>query len=55
MVNNPNCRTIKIIGNVGGIENTTEVVIEKEAYPYLYYYRLLPTEYIFLDVEGNEL
>lgn len=55
LVNNPNCRTIKITGNVGGIGNATEVVIEKDAYPYLYYYGLLPTEYIFLDSEGNEL
>lgn len=55
LVNNPICHTIKITGNVGGVGNTTDVTIEKDAYPYLYYYELLPTEYIFLDADGNEL
>ena len=55
LVNNPNCRTIKITGNVGGIGNTIDVTIEENAYPYLYYYGLLPSEYVFLDAEGNEI
>lgn len=55
LVNNPECKSIKITGNVGGLGAVTEVKIEDGDYPFHYYYELLPQEYIFLDGEGNEL
>lgn len=55
LVNNPECKSIKITGNVGGLGAVTEVKIEDGDYPFHYYYELLPQEYIFLDDEGNEL
>ncbi len=55
LVNNPECKSIKITGNIGGLGAVTEVKIEDGDYPFHYYYELLPQEYIFLDGEGNEL
>lgn len=53
IVNNPNCKTIRIIDNSG----THDIAIEKDAYPLVFYNDLLPNEfeYYFLDENGNEL
>ena len=34
---------------------THEEIIEKDAYPYVFYRSSVPSEYIFIDAEGNEL
>lgn len=51
LVNNPNCKTIRITDNSG----TQDITIEKDVYPFVYYNDLLPSEYLFLDAEGNEI
>ena len=53
IVNNINCKTIRIIDNSG----THDIAIEKDAYPLVFYNDLLPNEfeYYFLDENGNEL
>ena len=51
LVNNPNCKTIRITDN----SSTQDIVIEKDVYPFVYYNNLLPSEYLFLDAEGNEI
>ena len=51
LVNNPNCKTIRITDNSG----TQDIAIEKDVYPFVYYNDLLPSEYLFLDAEGNEI
>lgn len=48
-VNNARCKAIKIADNSG------EKVIEVAEYPFIYYNRLLPGEYFFLDENGDEL
>ena len=51
IINNPNCVAVKIADNSG----THEITIEKDAYPYVFYNNLLPSEYVFLDKDGNEI
>ena len=51
IVNNPNCASVKITDKTG----THEEIIEKDAYPYVFYCSSVPSEYIFIDAEGNEL
>ena len=51
LVNNPDCQTIRITDNTG----TYDINIEKDSYPYTHYNNLIPSEYMFLDAEGNEL
>ena len=48
-VNNPECKTIRIDEYPGVKE------IEVTQYPFIYYNKLLPGEYIFLDEHGNEI
>ena len=48
-VNNPECKTIRIDEYPGVKE------IEVTQYPFIYYNKLLPREYIFLDEHGNEI
>ncbi len=48
-VNNPNCKAIRITDNSG----TYDEIID--SYPYVFYTKGYPSEYIFLDAEGNEL
>ena len=48
-VNNPKCKTIKI-DDYSGVQE-----IEATGYPFLYYNRLLPREYFFLDENGDEI
>ena len=51
----PKCKKIQITGNIGGLGAVIEVKIEEGEYPFHYYYKLLPQEYIFLDTEGNKI
>jgi len=51
IVNNLNCKTIRIIDNSG----THDIAIEKDSYPFVFFNDLLPNEYYFLDANGNEL
>lgn len=51
IVNNPNCVSVKITDEAG----THEEMIEKDAYPYVFYCSSVPSEYVFIDAEGNEL
>ena len=52
LVNNPNCKTIRIVDNL----STKDISIDKDCYPFVYYYHdLIPLEYQFLDENGNEL
>lgn len=51
LINNPDCSTVRITDNTG----TRDIAIEKEAYPYIFYSSLIPSEYLFLDAEGNEI
>lgn len=51
LVNNPNCRTIKII-------DEGETILEEinpGSCPYVSYYDQVPSEYYFLDSQGNEI
>lgn len=50
IVNNPNCVSVKITDEAG----THEEMIEKDAYPYVFYCSSVPSEYVFIDAEGNE-
>ena len=51
IINNPKCAAIKITDNSGTREHT----IEKPAYPYVFYTDLIPSEYVFLDKNGNKI
>ena len=51
LINNPECTAVRITDDTG----TYEITIEKGAYPYVFYRDLLPSEYIFLDSDGNEI
>ena len=51
IMNNPNCVSVKITDEAG----THEEMIEKDAYPYVFYCSSVPSEYVFIDAEGNEL
>lgn len=50
-INNPRCKTVRITDESG----TYDEVIEKDSYPYVFMTKGLPTEYLFLDAEGNEI
>lgn len=51
VINNPKCASVKITGDKGIHEEN----VDKGAYPYVFYYPSIPSEYVFLDAEGNEL
>lgn len=51
VINNPKCKSVRITDNSG----THEQKIEKDAYPYVFYNSLIPSEYEFLDENGNVL
>lgn len=51
LVNNPDCVSVKITDETG----THEEMIGKDAYPYVFYWPSVPSEYSFIDAEGNEL
>ncbi len=50
-INNPKCKTIRITDGTG----TYDEVIENDCYPYVFYTNGVPSEYVFLDSNGNEL
>lgn len=51
VINNPECASVKITGDNG----IHEEKVEKGVHPYVFYYPSIPSEYVFLDAEGNEL
>lgn len=51
LVNNPDCKMIRLTDETG----VHEINIEKDAYPYIHYSEVVPSEYLFLDAEGNEI
>ena len=51
IINNPKCASVKITGEAGTYEET----FDSKSYPYVFYYPSLPSAYVFLDAEGNEL
>ncbi len=51
VINNPNCVSVKITDENG----THEETIDSESYPYVFYEPMIPSEYLFLDSDGNEL
>lgn len=51
LINNPNCVAVRIAGEAG----TLDEKIEKDSYPYIFYYNGMPSEYAFLDADGNEI
>ena len=51
IVNDSNCISVKITDETG----THEEMIGKDAYPYVFYCSSVPSEYVFIDAEGNEL
>ena len=51
VINNPACTSVRLTTANG----TREEMIEANAYPYVFYCPELPSEYVFLDADGNEL
>lgn len=51
LINNPICKTVRIVDNNG----IRDYVNEKEVYPYIFYNSQIPSEYVFLDKNGNEI
>ena len=47
IVNNPNCKSISILGYAGETQVTVDQI------PFVYYYPGLPSEYSFFDEDGN--
>ena len=51
LVNNPKCKTVRVVDNNG----TRDYVIEKDVYPFIFYNSQIPSKYVFLDEIGNEI
>ena len=51
LINNPHCRTVKIIDNSG----TRVITIDKDDYPFVIFNEEVTTGYYFLDEAGNEI
>ena len=51
LINNPDCAAVRITDENG----TYEEKISHDAYPYVFYHSPLPSAYVFLDADGNEL
>lgn len=51
LINNPHCRTVKIIDNSG----TRIITIDKDDYPYVIFNEEVTTGYSFLDEAGNKI
>ncbi|MBD5383625.1 MAG: hypothetical protein HDR72_01330 [Ruminococcaceae bacterium] len=49
LINNESCQVLKITDDLG----THEFAVDE--YPYIWYNETLPSEYVFLDENGNEL
>ena len=52
LINNPEVAKVKIALDNG---ETIEEIIGKDTIPYVFYVDTIPTEYVFLDTEGNEI
>ena len=52
LINNPEVVKVKIALDNG---ETIEEIIGKDTIPYVFYVDTIPTEYVFLDTEGNEI
>ena len=50
LINNPKCVEVEIYDNDGSLHR---VPIEKNAYPYVFYWETVPSEYSFIDESGN--
>lgn len=50
LINNPRCVEVEIYNNDGSLHR---VPIEKDEYPYLFYWEEIPSEYSFIDKDGN--
>lgn len=50
-INNSKCASVMITDETG----THEEIIKNNSYPYVFYNSSIPTEYVFLDKDGNEL
>lgn len=50
LINNPKCVEVEIYNNDGSLHR---VPIEKKEYPYLFYWEEIPSEYSFIDKDGN--
>ena len=50
LINNPKCVEVEIYNNDGSLHR---VPIEKDEYPYLFYWEEIPSEYSFIDKDGN--
>lgn len=51
LINNTECKTLQITD----INGKHDIAIEEGAYPYIWYSEIIPSEYKFLDAEGNEI
>ena len=51
IINNPDCAAVRITDTTG----TQEISIEKYVYPYVFYHPTIPSDYAFLDADGNEI
>lgn len=49
LINNTECKTLRIIDENGSHN------IEIDQYPYLWYNEVIPSKYLFLDENGNEI
>lgn len=52
LINNPEIATVQMTLQNGEV---VEEVIQKGTIPYTFYVPFIPSEYVFLDVEGNEV
>lgn len=50
LINNPKCVEVEIYNNDGSLHR---VSIENDSYPYLFYWEEIPSEYSFIDKDGN--
>lgn len=49
LINNTDCKTLKLVGS-DGVQN-----IGITEYPFVWYDKITPSEYYFLDSDGNEI
>lgn len=52
LINNSKCTEIQIVDKNGSVYN---MPIEKDSYPYIFYWDSIPLDYSFLDEEGNRV
>ena len=52
LVNNPDCAALRLTGQDGEM---TEISLQGQELPFLYFYEGTPAQYLFLDGQGQEL